>query len=77
MNGGDGAEATYDVIVHSAGRFEDSDRYWTEVPALSACMGEGVAIDEALDDTRRAIESWLVRTRGAAPVVALAPDYAL
>ena len=67
------------VIVHGSGRLEDRSAaaYWTEVPALSACMSEGARVEEALENTRRAIANWLLRTRGHVPAVRITPELAL
>ena len=47
----------YFVIVHPAGQLEPAhgSRYWTEVPSLPRCMGDGDTIEEALYSTRAAI----------------------
>lgn len=57
----DGPE--YLVIVHPAGDLDAPHlaRYWTEVPALSACTGAGATIDQAVESTRQAITRWLQR----------------
>ena len=55
----DGVE--YLVIVHPAGDLDAPHlaRYWTEVPALSACTGAGATVDQAVANTRDAIARWL------------------
>lgn len=56
-----GAPVEYRVIVHPAGEL-DADRaarFWTEVPALAACTAEGATVDEAIENTYRAIVRWL------------------
>jgi hypothetical protein len=51
----------YLEIVHPAGDLDAPHlaRYWTEVPALSACTADGHTVDQAVENTRRAIASWL------------------
>jgi predicted RNase H-like HicB family nuclease len=63
---GEGAE--YLVIVHPAGDLDAPHlaRYWTEVPALSACTAAGNTVDQAVDNTRDAITRWLAG-QAAAP----------
>src|SRR5690349_2265839 len=65
--GGDGPE--YLVIVHPAGDLDAPHlaRYWTEVPALSACTGDGATVDQAVESTRQAITRWLREQAGADP----------
>ncbi|HZU05241.1 MAG TPA: hypothetical protein VFB73_04655 [Chloroflexota bacterium] len=54
----------YMVIVHPAGAIDDDGaaRYWTEVPAMSACSADGTTLDEAVKNTRAAIIEWISRT---------------
>jgi len=40
------------VIVHA----DVSGGYWTECPSLSGCYSQGETIEEALENTREAIE---------------------
>ena len=51
----------YLVIVHPAGDLDAPHlaRYWTEVPALSACTGAGATVEQAVESTRQAITRWL------------------
>ncbi len=51
----------YLVIVHPAGSLDDerAARYWTEVPDLSACTADGATVDQAVENTHRAIARWL------------------
>jgi predicted RNase H-like HicB family nuclease len=57
----------YDVIVHPAGLLDaDGAGYWTEVPALPACIAEGQTVEEAVDRTRQTIVRWLSRQNGSA-----------
>jgi predicted RNase H-like HicB family nuclease len=64
----------YLVIVHPAGDLDvpHAARYWTEVPALAACTADGPTVDQAVENTRRAIVRQLAeRTApGAAPTPA-------
>jgi predicted RNase H-like HicB family nuclease len=60
----------YLVIVHPAGDLDAPHlaRYWTEVPALSACTGDGTTVDQAVESTRQAIARWLQGQAGAGPL---------
>jgi predicted RNase H-like HicB family nuclease len=51
----------YRVIVHPAGDLDTPHlaRYWTEVPAFSACTADGATVDQAVENTRHAIIRWL------------------
>lgn len=42
----------YTVLVHPA----EEGGYWTEVPALSGCFSQGDTVEEAIENTRDAIE---------------------
>jgi predicted RNase H-like HicB family nuclease len=42
----------YTVLIHPA----EEGGYWTEVPALPGCFSQGETIEEALANTRQAIE---------------------
>jgi predicted RNase H-like HicB family nuclease len=42
----------YTVLIHPA----EEGGYWTEVPALPGCYSQGESIDEALANTKEAIE---------------------
>ncbi len=42
----------YTVLIHPA----EEGGYWTEVPALPGCFSQGETIEEALANTREAIE---------------------
>ena len=42
----------YTVLIHPA----EEGGYWTEVPALSGCFSQGETIEEALANTKEAIE---------------------
>ena len=57
----------YLVIVHPAGDLDAPHlaRYWTEVPALSACTADGHTVDQAVENTRHAIARWLTERSGA------------
>jgi predicted RNase H-like HicB family nuclease len=43
----------YTVLIHPA----EEGGYWTEVPALSGCFSQGETIEEALANTKDAIET--------------------
>jgi predicted RNase H-like HicB family nuclease len=63
--------AEFLIIVHPAGRLDDdrAARYWTEVPALSACTADGASIEQAVENTRQEIARWLhYQTAKHAPV---------
>jgi predicted RNase H-like HicB family nuclease len=63
----------YLVIVHPAGDLDAPHlaRYWTEVPALSACTGDGATVDKAVESTRQAITRWLRDHAGTGPLSSL------
>jgi predicted RNase H-like HicB family nuclease len=42
----------YTILVHPA----QEGGYWTEVPALSGCFSQGETVEEAIENTRDAIE---------------------
>ena len=42
----------YTVLVHPA----EEGGYWTEVPALPSCFSQGESVEEALANTKEAIE---------------------
>jgi predicted RNase H-like HicB family nuclease len=62
----------YLVIVHPAGDLDAPHlaRYWTEVPALSACTADGPTVDQAVENTRHAITRWLAGEGHARPPLA-------
>jgi hypothetical protein len=68
----------YLVIVHPAGDLDAPHlaRYWTEVPALSACTADGATVDQAVENTRREIARWL-RAQAAQPAPRAAPAFRL
>src|SRR5437764_12036760 len=72
------AASEYLVIVHPAGDLDAPHlaRYWTEVPALSACTADGATIDQAVENTRRAIARWL-QDQGAGSPPHPAPAFRL
>jgi predicted RNase H-like HicB family nuclease len=43
----------YTVIIYQA----EEGGYWAKVPALPRCYSQGETIDEAMNNTREAIES--------------------
>lgn len=51
----------YMVIVHPAGPLDDRNAtsFWTEVPAFSACCSGGATPQQAVENTRIAITTWL------------------
>lgn len=49
----------YTVLIHPA----EEGGYWTEVPAISGCLSQGETIEEALANTKDAIESHLAALR--------------
>ena len=46
----------YTILIHQA----EEGGFWSEVPALSGCYSQGETIDEALRNTKEAIESYLL-----------------
>jgi predicted RNase H-like HicB family nuclease len=60
----------YLVIVHPAGDLDAPHlaRYWTEVPALSACTADGPTVDQAVENTRHAIIRWLENQTASGPL---------
>jgi len=49
----------YTVLIHPA----EEGGYWTEVPALPGCLSQGETIEEALANTKEAIESHIAILR--------------
>ncbi len=49
----------YTVLIHPA----EEGGYWPEVPALPGCLSQGETIEEALANTKEAIESHIVVLR--------------
>lgn len=49
----------YTILVHPA----QEGGYWTEVPALSGCFSQGDTIEEAIENTRDAIELFTAALR--------------
>lgn len=49
----------YTVLIHPA----EEGGYWTEVPALSGCFSQGETVEEAIGNTKDAIESHLAALR--------------
>ena len=56
---------TVSVLIHPA----EEGGYWTEVPALPGCCSQGESVEQALDNTREAIECHLacLREEGQEP----------
>lgn len=50
---------TYTVLINPA----EEGGYWTEVPALPGCFSQGETIEEALANTREAIECHVAALR--------------
>ena len=76
--GADRDATEYLVIVHPAGDLDAPHlaRYWTEVPALSACTGDGATVDQAVENTRREIARWLQAQAAPSPP-RLVPPFSL
>ena len=49
----------YTVLIHPA----EESGYWTEVPALSGCFSQGETVEEAVENTKDAIECHLAGLR--------------
>ena len=49
----------YTIIVYEA----EEGGYWTIVPALPGCGSQGETLDEAIANTREAIESHIIALR--------------
>jgi predicted RNase H-like HicB family nuclease len=75
----DGPAAEYMIIVHPAGRLDDdrAARYWTEVPALSACTADGASVEQAVENTRQEIARWLQYLASQHHPVPTTPDFRL
>ncbi|MDD1731560.1 MAG: hypothetical protein CG440_843 [Methanosaeta sp. NSM2] len=57
----------YTILVHQA----EEGGFWSEVPALPGCYSQGETIDETLQNTKEAIESYLIALKEdliAAPI---------
>lgn len=66
------------MIVHSAGPMESTGtKYWAEVPALAACMGEGPTLEATLERTCGEIEEWLEYALGEHVEVSVSIEEAL
>jgi predicted RNase H-like HicB family nuclease len=52
-------EMEYTIIIYEA----EEGGYWSKVPALPGCGSQGETIDEAIANTREAIESHIVALR--------------
>lgn len=46
----------YTVLIHPA----DEGGYWVEVPALPGCFSQGETVEEAIENSRDAIESYIL-----------------
>lgn len=49
----------YTVLIHPA----EEGGYWTEVPTLSGCFSQGNTVEEAIENTKDAIECHLAGLR--------------
>lgn len=49
----------FTILVHPA----EEGGYWTEVPALSGCFSQGETVEEAIGNTRDAIECYMEALR--------------
>jgi len=49
----------YTVIIYEA----EEGGYWSKVPALPGCGSQGETLDEAIINTREAIESHIIALR--------------
>ncbi len=49
----------YTVIIHPA----EEGGYWTETPALPGCFSQGDTVEEAIENTKDAIECHLAGLR--------------
>jgi len=45
----------YTIIIHQA----EEGGYWAEVPALPGCYSQGETLEEAMENTREAVEAHL------------------
>jgi predicted RNase H-like HicB family nuclease len=46
----------YTILIHQA----EEDGFWSEVPALPGCYSQGETIDETMQNTKEAVESYLL-----------------
>ncbi len=46
----------YSVVVHKA----EEGGFWVEVPALPGCYSQGETVEEALANTKEAIEAYIL-----------------
>ena len=46
----------YTILIHQA----EEGGFWSEVPALPGCYSQGETIDDALRNTKEAIEAYLL-----------------
>jgi len=57
----------YTILAHQA----EEGGFWSEVPVLPGCYSQGETIDEALQNAKEAIESYLIALKEdlvAAPI---------
>lgn len=60
----------YMVLVHKA----EEGGYWTEVPALPGCFSQGESVEDALTNTKDAIECHLIGLREDGEPIAAGDD---
>ncbi|MGD0951862.1 MAG: type II toxin-antitoxin system HicB family antitoxin [Methanotrichaceae archaeon] len=46
----------YTILIHQA----EEDGFWSEVPALPGCYSQGETIDKTIQNTKEAIEAYLL-----------------
>ena len=46
----------YTILIHQA----EEGGFWSEVPALTGCYSQGETIDETMQNTKEAIEAYLL-----------------
>ena len=46
----------YTILIHQA----EEGGFWSEVPALPGCYSQGETIDETMQNTKEAIEAYLL-----------------
>lgn len=56
----------YTVLIHPA----EEGGYWTEVPSLPGCFSQGETAEEAIANTREAIQSHIEALREDGQVIA-------
>jgi len=46
----------FTILVHKA----EEGGFWSEIPALPGCYSQGETIDETIENTKEAIEAYLI-----------------